>query len=39
MWYNTRLLNIVASVLYALLTLGALSVGAIWLMQRPTLQL
>lgn len=39
MWHNTRLLNAVASALYALLALGALGVGAVWLMQRPTFQL
>ena len=39
MWHNTRLLNAVASALYALLALGALGVGAVWLMQRPMFQL
>ena len=39
MWHNTRLLNAVASALYALLALGGLGVGAVWLMQRPMFQL
>ena len=39
MWHNTRLLNAFASALYALLALGCLGVGAMWLMQRPMFQL
>ena len=39
MWNNPRLLNAVASVLYALLALGGLSLGVFWLMQRPLFQL
>ena len=39
MWHNTRLLNTVATALYALLALAALGVGAMWLIQRPMFQL
>lgn len=39
MWNNTRLLNVIASALYALFALAAVGVGVFWLMQRPAFQL
>ncbi len=39
MWNNTRLLNAVASALYALFALAAVGVGVFWLTQRPAFQL
>jgi len=35
MWHNARLLNLIASVLYALVALMALGAGLLWLAQRP----
>lgn len=35
MWHNARLLNIIASALYALVALMALAAGLLWLAQRP----
>lgn len=35
MWHNARLLNLIASALYALVALMALGAGLLWLAQRP----
>ncbi|TPQ43230.1 MULTISPECIES: cell division protein FtsQ/DivIB [Cupriavidus] len=35
MWHNARLLNLIASALYALVALMALAAGLLWLAQRP----
>jgi len=35
MWHNARLLNLIASTLYALVALMALAAGLLWLAQRP----
>lgn len=35
MWHNARLLNLIASALYALVVLMALAAGLLWLAQRP----
>ncbi|MGO4330751.1 cell division protein FtsQ/DivIB [Cupriavidus sp. 2TAF22] len=35
MWHNTRLLNLIASTLYALVALMAFAAGLLWLAQRP----
>ena len=35
MWHNARLLNLIASALYALLALMALGAGLLWVAQRP----
>ncbi|WP_454765038.1 cell division protein FtsQ/DivIB [Cupriavidus campinensis] len=35
MWHNARLLNLIASVLYALVAVMALGAGLLWLAQRP----
>lgn len=35
MWHNARLLNLIASTLYALVALMAIAAGLLWLAQRP----
>ena len=35
MWHNTRLLNLIASTLYALVAMMAFAAGMLWLAQRP----
>ncbi|MGT2494087.1 cell division protein FtsQ/DivIB [Cupriavidus basilensis] len=37
MWHNTRLLNLIASTLYALVAVMAVAAGLLWLAQRPVL--